>query len=102
MNKYYILNVGVPQGSVLGPLLFLMYVNDLRQNVLNHQCNMYADDAVIYTSGKTVTEVNDKLKKSMATVSAWYEKNKLSINSSKSSSMLIHSAFKKGIRQPFY
>ena len=41
-------NIGIPQGSVLGPLLFLIFINDLSQNVSNSSCNMFADDAIIY------------------------------------------------------
>ena len=53
-SKFLPVTCGVPQGSVLGPLFFLIYVNDL--DAVLHDCNvkLYADDTILYQSGKTV------------------------------------------------
>lgn len=55
-------NVGVPQGSVLGPLLFLLYIYDLNETI-GDKCKirLFTDDAVIYTEGYSSYEINDQL-----------------------------------------
>ena len=85
-NRCY---VGVPQGSMLGPLLFLLYVNDLPQYVQNHNCDIFADDTIIYSVGSNAEDISSKLQGTLDTFMPWYMSNRLSINANKSAVMLI-------------
>jgi len=82
--------LGVPQGSVLGPLLFLLYINDIVE-VINDKCaiRLFADDALIYTMGHSSQEISDNLNEQMLKVERWLDVNKLVINISKTKLMLI-------------
>ena len=71
---------GVPQGSIMGPLLFIVYINDLPQVVVNPSVAMYADDTVIYCSGTSVIEVEQKLQEDLDSIKNWLSVNKLSLN----------------------
>ena len=55
------INSGVPQGSVLGPLLILMYINDLPDGITLIICNMFADDASFFSKALDVNESTKKL-----------------------------------------
>ena len=52
---------GVPQGSVLGPLLFLIYVNDIAENMLT-MCRLFADDSSLQQSSYNVLDIEQKIK----------------------------------------
>ena len=67
------------QGSILGPLLFLLYVNDTPQTI---ECDLllYADDSVLFFSHKDVDVINDQLNRDFNSLCDWFVDNKLSIH----------------------
>ena len=54
-------SIGIPQGGVLGPILFLIFINDITESVNAGTCNIFADDVAIYTSGKNVEDAESQL-----------------------------------------
>ena len=73
------LNCGVPQGSILGPLLFLLYVNDMSQSV---SCDLllYADDSCLVFEGKDIDEIENRLNTDFNSLCDWFVDNKSSIH----------------------
>lgn len=88
-------NQGVPQGSILGPLLFLIYINDLPSSLNSSDCILYADDTTIFSSDKDLTKLVAKLNTDVANLVAWCKNNLLKINPVKTTFMLFHSSQKK-------
>ena len=87
--------MGVPQGSILGPLLFVIYINNL-PNVLNScYASLYADDTVIYCYGTSSKELSDKLNNDLLGVAKWLHDHKLTLNLDKTKCMLIGSNRKR-------
>ena len=80
--------IGVRQGSILGRILFLLYVNDFAQFIENQNCNILADDAMIYSFGIDIPEIESKLQYALNTLTPWCA-NRLSISAQKSAVMLI-------------
>ncbi len=80
---------GVPQGSILGLLMFSLYVNDLPESLHDCHVSLYADDTAIDVTDKDPNELKLKLEAVMQQVSSWYQKNKLSVNLQKSKFMLM-------------
>uniref|UniRef100_A0A8C6TXT2 Reverse transcriptase domain-containing protein n=1 Tax=Neogobius melanostomus TaxID=47308 RepID=A0A8C6TXT2_9GOBI len=81
--------MGVPQGSILGPLLFSLYINDLPSVCDDVDVQMYADDTVIYTDGKDHEQVATKLSKAMDKISIWLNDSCLTLNVSKTATMFF-------------
>ena len=73
------LTCGVPQGSILGPLLFLLYVNDMKQAI---DCDLflYADDSCLVFQHKNVKEIEINLNKNFSNLCDWFVDNRLSIH----------------------
>ena len=82
---------GVPQGSNLGPLLFMLFINDL-PNCLEHCCvALYADDTCIYCPGDKLADIEIKLNEDLQNISEWLLCNRLALNAKKCEAMLIGS-----------
>ena len=81
--------IGIPQGSVLGPLLFLLYINDLPGASLL-LTKLFADDTCLIFSAATVDQLQISINLEMNKIHKWMVSNKLSINYSKTKYMLFH------------
>ena len=80
---------GVPQGTVLGPTLFILYINDLVKIVQKCKIQLFADDTVIYVMGNNAQEIQDTLNFEINKVYEWLNNNCLQLNITKTKSMLI-------------
>ena len=78
-SEWRSLNAGVPQGSVLGPLLFLVYINDLTDNIVSDM-RLFADDSSLFTCVKGIDQTQEKLVKDLDTVTAWAYQWKMVFN----------------------
>ena len=75
-----LLTCGVPQGSILGPVLFIIYINNLPQSLIETASNLYADDTCIYHQYRDIQEIENVLNKEFSSLCEWFIDNKLSIH----------------------
>ncbi len=83
------LEYGVPQGSVLGPLLFTILTNDLANALTVCKCVLFADDITVYVTGKNLKYVMDKMRSDLSTLSNWFKANKLTLHLGKTNFILF-------------
>jgi len=76
-------NYGVPQGANLAPLLFLLFINDLPNTLLNSDIIQFADDTTIYMSELTTIDIQTPLQLDINNVENWFSNNKVTINHDK-------------------
>ena len=74
---------GVPQGSILGPLLFLIYFNDFEKCLKYAHCLNFADDTVVYVEGKNKESIEYQLNEDLKLISTYFQINQLVINLNK-------------------
>ena len=82
---------GIPQGTILGPLLFLVYINDLPNCLAHAELRMYADDTHLTFASNNMKDIELYLNQDLENVNQWLIANKLTLNQSKTEFMLIGS-----------
>ena len=91
LSKLDKIKCGVPQGSILGPLFFLVYINDIKNIMNDVKYQLYADDTVLYCSGNNYEECVIELQNTINKFVSWCSKNALTINIKKTKVMTFGS-----------
>ena len=90
----------VPQGSTLGPLIFILYINDLPDHT-NFNVRMFADDTVLFIKSKKLHELKSIVTSELHKISEWTKFNRLSLNLNKTTYMIIYNSKNKNKEKSF-
>ena len=94
-----VISHGVPQGSVLGPLLFLIYINDLPSSIKYSTTFLFADDTGILYSSPDLKDIEEKVNFDLRCLSTWLKANKIALNTTKTEVILFRDP-RKSITSP--
>ena len=86
---------GVLQGSALGPLLFLIYINDLNNTVQHSDAHYFADDTNVLYVSDSLKDSNSKINHDLKNIVEWLRANKISLNAGKTELIILRSKNKK-------
>ena len=88
-SEYKNIKCGVPQGSILGPLLFILYVNDITTTTSLLDVILFADDTTLLYSHPDIPSKINLINNELRETSNWFKANKLSVNASKTNYMML-------------
>ena len=83
LSQTYKTDFGTPQGSCLGPLLFIIFCNDLNIHLTYLSCIQFADDTTLYGSSKSLRLLQCEIEHDLAIITDWFRANKLTLNAEK-------------------
>ena len=94
-DKIRLIKCGIPQGSILGPTLFLIYINDIKNSSKVLDFYLFADDTSTLFTGKNVKDIEKTYNEELKGVVNWLQANKLTLNVGKSNLVLFRKATQK-------
>ena len=97
LSNHQSINIGVPQGSILGPLLFIIYVNDIAEININSKTYLFADDTAATFSGTDKRELTDKCLDGLNSLNQWFLSNRLTLNLNKTNYIVFKTKNKPNI-----
>ena len=89
VSNYSIVKVGVSQGSLLGPLLFNIFINDVNYCIPNISLRLYADDTTTYAADVSPTVLEFTINQDLKILSSWFNNNSLNVNNSKTQAFSV-------------
>ena len=89
-SKTSLTNIGVPQGSTLGPLLFLLYINDMANSLTNTKILHFADDSTLHINFNKKVDISYQINNELEAINNWLRTNKLYLNVNKTKYMIIN------------
>ena len=92
ISNEYFSNCGVPQGTVLGPILFLIYINDIINSYKLLKLKMFADDTTLFLEDNDILRLQENVNNELLKINNWLISNRLSINLKKTYYMIFNSS----------